>query len=72
VLDGRLQVELQTLTPNFKRFETRLNEGEWQPAEASFPWPLRPGTNRLAARTLNHFGITGPVSAAECEVRQKP
>lgn len=33
-----------------------------------FPWPLRPGTNHLAARTLNYFGVFGPVSTAEIHV----
>lgn len=68
--DGKLQVELRTLTPNFHRYEVRLNEAQWKPARATFVWALRPGQNRLQARTLNKFGVMGPVSTAEVELQQ--
>jgi hypothetical protein len=37
------------------------------PAE-NIPWPVHPGSNRLAARTVNQFGVIGPVSTAEVDV----
>jgi hypothetical protein len=62
---GKLRVALETLTPNFERYEVRVDGGEWKPAEKDFAWSLHPGTNRLEARTLNKFGVTGPPSVAE-------
>ena len=69
--DGSLRVELSTLTPNFERFEVRIDGGGWRPSEESFRWDVHPGSNRLEARTLNRFGIEGPVSTAELEVRKR-
>ena len=65
---GKLMVGLKTLTPNFTRFEIRRDDGEWGPSAAAFEWKLRPGVSRLEARTVNAFGITGPVSTADVEV----
>jgi len=66
--DGKIKVALKTMTPNFKRFEVRFDGGEWRPAEESFVWNVHPSSNRIEARTLNKFGVNGPVSAAELEV----
>ncbi len=66
-----LEVQLQTLTPNFSRFEVRINGGNWTPSRPSFTWPLQTGANRLEARTMNRFEITGPISSAMVEVKQK-
>ncbi len=67
---GKLNVELKTLTPNFKTFEIRTGDGEWKPAAASFEWNVHAGTNRLEARTVNAFGVAGPVSTAEVTVKE--
>jgi hypothetical protein len=69
VEQGTLQVRLRTFTPNFERFERRLDGGPWMPAEVGFPWPLHPGTNRLETRTVNRFGVMGPVATARCDVK---
>ena len=61
----RLEVTLKTLTPNFKRFEVRARDGDWEPSDERFTWKVRSGVNRLEARTVNAFGVTGPVSTAE-------
>ncbi len=68
--EGGIRVELKTLTPNFEGFEIRIDGGEWRAAERSFRWDVRPGRNRLEARTLNRFGIHGPVSTVEVELRR--
>ncbi len=60
-----VRVTLQTMTPNFERFEIRSGEGGWKPAADNFLWKIQPGLNRLEARTVNAFGVTGPVSTAE-------
>ena len=67
-VQGGLQVSIGTLTPNFGRFESRLDGGEWKPSAGSFAWQIHSGINRLEARTVNAFGVTGPVSTAEVQV----
>ena len=59
---GGVKVELRTLTPNFKEYRLQIDGGGWKTAEASFVWTLRAGSNRLEARTVNQFGVEGPVS----------
>ncbi len=68
--DGKLRVALKTLTPNFKRYEVQIDRGEWKSSGEQFNWPVHPGSNRLKARTVNWFGVVGPVSTAEVEVQQ--
>jgi hypothetical protein len=65
---GKIRVQLQTLTPNFERYEVRLDGGGWRPAGDEFDWPVHAGENRLEARTRNKFGITGPISTAVVDV----
>lgn len=64
---NRVEVTLRTLTPNFKEYRVRLDGGEWKPSADSFLWPQRPGANRLEARTVNQFGVEGPVSTVEIQ-----
>lgn len=66
---GNLQVSIKTFTPNFKRYDVRLDRGEWKTADGDFAWPVHSGLNRLEARTINLFGVLGPVSTAEVEVK---
>jgi len=68
--DGNLAVNLKTLTPNFARFELRIDRGGWAETEDNFAWELHPGRNRLEARTVNQFGVKGPVSTAEVDVKE--
>jgi hypothetical protein len=67
---GSLHVALKTLTPNFKKYEVRIDRAEWKRSGESFVWPVHPGENRLEARTANQFGVTGPVSVAEIDVKE--
>ena len=66
---GSIHVALKTLTPNFKRYEVRVDRGEWKNSEDGFGWPLHSGGNQLEARTVNQFGVSGPVSTAEIELK---
>jgi hypothetical protein len=66
---AKVIVALKTLTPNFKRYEVRLNGGDWKSSAEKFDWSVHSGANRLEARTVNQFGVNGPISAAEIEVR---
>jgi len=67
---GKIKVALQTFTPNFKRYEVQLDGDGWKPADSNLAWSVHPGMNRLEARTVNKFGVTGPLSAAEVEVTE--
>jgi hypothetical protein len=62
---GGLKVEVKTLTPNFKTFAMRVDGGAWQPVGDTFVWPVKPVGGRLEVKSINHFGIDGPVSAVE-------
>lgn len=67
---GGIGIALKTLTPNFKRYEVRIDRGGWDASGETFVWELHPGQNRIEARTVNQFGATGPVSSAEIEVKE--
>ncbi|MFC2076419.1 hypothetical protein ACFLT7_04980 [candidate division KSB1 bacterium] len=58
--DGNLTVQLETVTPNFERFEVALDDGDWTAADPVLTWELHPGQNFLHARTVNKFGRLGP------------
>ncbi len=63
----RIRVTIRTLTPNFKTFEARRDDGVWTPIEAEYLWNLGPGSNRLEVRTVNRFEVRGPVSTVEIQ-----
>jgi hypothetical protein len=69
---GELHVALATFTPNLDRFEVRFDAGGWRPTPPDFVWPLHPGRNRCEARTVNRFGVTGPLSRAVVSVTPSP
>ena len=68
--DGKIKVALKTLTPNFKRFEIRLDGAGWKTSDETFVWNTHPGVNYLEARTINKFGVPGPISTAEIAVTE--
>ena len=57
---GNLKVQLETVTPNFEKFQVSIDKGEWQDSDAVFGWELHSGQNFLQARSINKFGISGP------------
>jgi len=63
-----VQVTMRTMTPNFARFEVRLDGGQWTQSESNLVWKVHNGMNRLEARTVNRFGVNGPISMAELEI----
>jgi hypothetical protein len=70
-VDGAvLRVSVATMTPNLKKFQARMDRGEWKPVSADFSWSVRPGSNRLEVRTINRFGVEGPISTAELQIIQ--
>jgi hypothetical protein len=66
--DGaKFKVSIKTMTPNFKEFRVRIDGGEWKAGADSFAWTLHAGSNKLDVKTVNQFGVEGPVSAVEVE-----
>ena len=66
---GNIGVSLKTLTPNFKTYLARMDGGGWRAMPASFTWTPHAGANRLEVKTVNQFGVDGPVSTAEVSVK---
>ena len=61
-----LLVTMETFTPNFQTYQIRIGGEEWKSiSKPAYKWSLHPGTNRLDARSLNQFGVPGPISTAE-------
>jgi hypothetical protein len=58
--NGNLQVQLETVTPNFRTFQVSLDKGEWRNSGSVFDWTLHEGQNFLQARSINKFGMAGP------------
>ncbi len=42
--------------------QIRMDDRDWQNSAAEFEWALHKGVNRLEARSVNAFGVEGPVS----------
>jgi hypothetical protein len=63
-----VRVALKTMTPNFETFLARVDGGEWKPVGEGFAWALKAGANRLEVKSVNRFGVEGPVSTAEVGV----
>ncbi|HUR44494.1 MAG TPA: hypothetical protein VMZ27_01365 [Candidatus Saccharimonadales bacterium] len=62
---GALIVRIQTFTPNLKEFQISIDGAPWKHSEGNFNWRPHTGSNRLQARTLNQFGVLGPISSVE-------
>ena len=60
--EGEIMVHLDTVTPDFKTFETRLDGQEWKGVKPVFAWQLHKGVNRLEMRARNRAGGEGIVS----------
>jgi hypothetical protein len=65
---GALQVQIRTLTPNLEHFEIKIDNESWKASEPKFVWTLHEGQNQIGARTLNRFGVHGPVARAVVKV----
>ena len=63
-------VELGAWTPNFDRFEFRLDQGEWQAHRAPrLEWPLHAGVNTLEVRSVNSAGLRGEVASLQIDLQ---
>jgi hypothetical protein len=64
-----IHVQLKTLTPNFKTYLAKIDNGDWKPVQDTFDWTLHPNANHLEVKTLNQFAVEGPASTAEVELK---
>jgi len=62
-----LVVDILTMTPNFEKFEHRLDGEAWQAGKGDL-WRLHAGRNSLEAVSVNQFGVRGPVSRVVLDV----
>jgi len=60
-----LQVDLETVTPNFARYLVKFDDGAWEERQAPLQWPLHPGENNLTVRSVNAFGRQGRIARAQ-------
>jgi hypothetical protein len=67
-----LRVAVKTLTPNFKAFMSRVDGRAWKPVADSFDWTPHDGSNTLEVKSVNQFGVDGPVSTVELHPAKKP
>lgn len=63
----KIRVTLQTMTPNFRTYQVRLDGGPWSASGESLIWNPHAGLNRLEAKTVNRFGVESPISTVEVE-----
>lgn len=62
--DGRrLEMTLETETPDFETYETRIDRGRWREAEDHWEWSLHSGVNTAEMRTRNRSGVSGVISS---------
>ncbi len=64
-----VKVTLKTMTPNFRTYVAQIDGEQWKPVGDSFAWSLHSGRNQLLTKSVNQFGVDGPVSTAEIVVK---
>jgi len=62
--EGTLDVQFETVTPNFDHFLVQIDDGEWTEHSGPLEWTLHPGDNELAVRGVNAFGMMGHIARA--------
>ncbi|MEK7412775.1 MAG: carbohydrate-binding protein [Planctomycetota bacterium] len=64
-----LAVSVKTMTPNFKTFRARVDNGSWRSVKAEFDWKLHGGANVLEVKSVNAWEVDGPVSRVEVDMK---
>lgn len=64
---GQVHVAIRTLTPNFREYRIQIDGKGWSSSGEKVAWTLHAGANRLEARTVNQFGVEGPVSTVDVD-----
>ena len=63
----KLQIMLDTFTPNFSHFLINVNGRELVNNHANFDWYLSKGKNLLKICSVNSLGVKGPISHIEID-----
>ncbi len=58
-----LKVSLETYTPCFDGYLSRVDQGEWKSCPEAFDWQLHNGLNTMRVRSVNSACVKGPVSS---------
>ncbi len=58
----KLNVILDTETPNFEKFQVRIDGKEWRDSPSDFIWKLHNGDNTIEAKPVNKFQKDGIIS----------
>jgi hypothetical protein len=64
---AELEVQLDTVTPNFAGYKVRIDGGEWRDSGPEFTWTLHAGTNTIEAKPTNAFQLDGIISTVKIE-----
>jgi len=64
---AELSVKLDTFTPNFSRYEHRIDAGAWTRGKPP-AWRLHAGANTLEVVAVNKFGVRGTTSEVTLNV----
>jgi hypothetical protein len=64
---GALRVSIRTMTPNFKEYRVRIDGGVWKTSGDASAWTPHRGSNTFEAKTVNRFGVEGPVSTVQLD-----
>ena len=68
-VENDLELEFETVTPNFQCFEVVVDGRELSRQDSSrYQWPLHEGTNTLVVRPVNKFGTVGIESTIALQV----
>lgn len=66
-----LKVILDTETPNFEKFQVRIDGKKWKDSPVDFLWRLHNGENTLEARPVNKFSKDGIISKIKIKYGSK-
>jgi hypothetical protein len=67
-VDGAaLRVSIRTMTPNFREYRVRIDGGDWKTSGDASAWTPHRGSNTFEAKTVNRFGVEGPVSTVQLD-----
>lgn len=58
-----LTVRLETQTPCFAGYLSRMDRGPWNACPEEFHWKLHKGLNTFGVRSVNSAGVMGPISS---------
>ena len=70
IQDGKARVVLSSCTPNFRSFQIKDDDGTWRDCGEEVELSLDSRTRKhFSFRTINLFGVTGPVHRVEIAYR---